>query len=146
MYNRCNSSLGNSTLRTGKGVQYEESKNNTSSNCYVYCAPSNCISTQMNENTQDIEKNTQDIEKNTQDIEKNTQDIATLQKSDSVFAPTDSNIQQAVNAYFGNADDMNNLIADYPGTTYAEVIDISNWDTSQVTNNQALHRYAIIQK
>ena len=132
MYNRCNSSLGNSTLRTGKGVQYEESKNNTSSNCYVYCAPSNCISTQMNENTQDIEKN--------------TQDIATLQKSDSVFAPTDSNIQQAVNAYFGNADDMNNLIADYPGTTYAEVMDISNWDTSQVTNNQALHRYAIIQK
>ena len=132
MYNRCNSSLGNSTLRTGKGVQYEESKNNTSSNCYVYCAPSNCVSTQMNENTQDIEKN--------------TQDIATLQKSDSVFAPTDSNIQQAVNAYFGNADDMNNLIADYPGTTYAEVMDISNWDTSQVTNNQALHRYAIIQK
>ena len=127
MYNRCNSSL------------YIESKNNTSSNCYVYCAPSNCISTQMNENTQDIEKNTQDIEKN-------TQDIATLQKSDSVFAPTDSNIQQAVNAYFGNADDMNNLIADYPGTTYAEVMDISNWDTSQVTNNQALHRYAIIQK
>jgi len=68
----------NRTPRTGKGVPYIESKNNTSSNCYVYCAPSNCISTQMNENTQDIEKNTQDIEKN-------TQDIATLQKSDSVF-------------------------------------------------------------
>jgi len=40
MYNRCNSSLGNSTLRTGKGVQYVESKNNTTNKGNTYCGTS----------------------------------------------------------------------------------------------------------
>jgi surface protein len=83
-----------------------------------------------------MNENTQDIEKNTQDIEKNTQDIATLQKSDSVFAPTDSNIQQAVNALcvaYPVDEAQLEIIADGANCLVNDIKKMTTWDTSKVT-------------
>ena len=64
----------------------------------------------------------------------------TVDSSSDTFVATDLNIQSAVDAYIAGAPSstMTDFLNENPGTTSAEVMNISNWSTSQVTSMTGL--------